>query len=112
MTMKFQCPDCQSTEFEITDHNTEDGTIECKCRECGWTTSGRIFNPTDEKIVGEVRGRISLTSIPKEVGMGTKRIAPTGHGHHVYIDRQMMIASGVDTGDIVHILIWKSIRGG
>lgn len=112
--MTFQCPECQASKVEIINYNPKDGMLECECRECGWCASGCV-NPPDDLVKEIINGNGSrrlLISVPEEVGMGTKRIAPTGHGHHVYIDQKMMIASGVDTGDIVHILIWKSIRGG
>lgn len=51
-------------------------------------------------------GKIILV-IPENSGLGTKKLAPIGNSQHVIIDRKMMEAAGVETGDLIHILIWS-----
>lgn len=45
--------------------------------------------------------------IPENSGLSTKRLSPVGNSQHVYIDRIMMDAAGVEIGDLIHILIWR-----
>lgn len=106
------CPECNKIGVDVVHRDEENSTLTYKCCYCNWTET----RSTDQPII-TTKDTIEITTgeddrmilvIPENVGLGTKKIAPIGNSHHVIIDQRMMNASGVKSGDLVHVLIWRA----
>ncbi len=103
----IMCPNCKKSGVDLIDRDEEKGTLKYQCCYCDWTEMGFITHPnTMDADYGDNR---MILMIPENSGLGTKKLAPIGNSQHVIIDRRMMNAAGVKIGDLIHVVIWKSI---
>lgn len=98
------CPNCKKSGVNLVDRDEEKGTIKYQCQYCKWTEVGFITQPNTVD-VDDGDGNMILM-IPENAGLGTKKLSPAGNSQHVFIDRRMMDAAGVEIGDLIHVLIW------
>lgn len=101
------CPNCKKSGVNLIDRDEGKGTLKYQCCYCDWTEMGFITHPNiTDSDYGDNR---MILMIPESAGIGTKRLSPIGTSQHIIIDRKMMDAGGVEIGDLVHVVIWKSI---
>lgn len=101
------CPNCKKSGVDLIDRDEEKGTLKYQCCYCDWTETGFITHPNiTDADYGDNR---MIFMIPESAGIGTKRLSPMGNSQHIIIDRKMMDAGGFEIGDLVHVVIWKSI---
>lgn len=103
------CPECGKSGIDIVDSNQAEGTLKYQCCYCNWTGMMPIPQPIiiTKDTTGARDRDTRLLAIPENSGLGTKRLSPAGNSQHVFIDRRMMDAAGVKTGDLIHVLIWR-----
>lgn len=99
------CPNCKKSGVDLVHRDEEKGTLKYRCQFCKWTETGFITRPNI--IDGNECGK-TILMIPESIGMGTRRLASVGNSQHVYIDQKMMDAAGVEIGDLIYVLIWKT----
>lgn len=100
----IMCPKCNKFSVVIIDRDEEKGTLRYQCSYCKWVETRPINQPIKCR-----EWRKMILAIPEGAGLGTKRLSPIGNSQHVIIDRRMMDSAGVELGDLIHVLIWKSL---
>ena len=107
----IMCPKCNKFSVELIDRNEKKGTLRYQCHYCKWVETRPIDQPiiTIKDIIDAGDGDKTILALPEDIGLGTKRLSPIGTSQHVIIDRRMMESAGVELGDLIHVLIWKSI---
>lgn len=107
----IMCPKCNKFSVDIIDRDEEKGTLRYQCSYCKWVETRPINQPiiTTKDIISAEDGEKMILAIPEGAGLGTKRLSPIGTSQHIIIDRKMMDAARVELGDLIHVLIWKSL---
>ena len=99
------CPKCNKLGVDLVDRDEEKGTLKYQCRYCNWTEVGFITHPNTID-VDDGDGKMILM-IPRNIGIGDKKLVAVGNSQYVIIDRKMMESAGIEIGDVVHVLIWR-----